>query len=51
MFTSTGAMDRHNKGQHEGFIYSCDKCDYTSAQKQGLKYHKINYHPKIFTKI
>ena len=45
MFTTKAAMDRHSKGLHEGFRYSCDRCEYNAAQAQSLKFHKINYHP------
>ena len=51
MFTTKGALKRHDQGDHEGLRYSCDKCEYTAAQSQSLKFHKINYHPVMLNKI
>eukprot|EP00092_Neocalanus_flemingeri_P036371 GFUD01039597.1.p1 GENE.GFUD01039597.1~~GFUD01039597.1.p1 ORF type:complete len:167 (+),score=34.27 GFUD01039597.1:236-736(+) len=51
MFTTKGALKRHDQGDHEGLRYSCDKCEYTAAQAQSLKFHKINYHPVYPIKI
>ena len=38
-FTSKSSLSRHIKVQHEGFKYSCSKCDYKAGQTTHLKSH------------
>ena len=37
----------HVQLKHEGFVYSCDQCDYKASYKHAFRIHKQSIHEDI----
>ena len=46
-FTNCGALWRHKRSIHEGAVYNCDKCEYTTKWSGNLKAHDQRKHENL----